>query len=201
MVAIELLETALKSGKELYDFAQGGEFYLLLNELAGIEGQAASRAIDDARKSKYPRDQLNQAEAILRLAYEKYSKAARPSFFHNVVSAVVEPSGPLKSRNKILLNAATTALTAAEVTRLASNPPMRRAWLDRAQQDFDLYITRAKPRYERPVEPKTRMDQDGWEIYLNLKPLYDMFDNNVRSFNAAYRAHESLPDIERVPDL
>lgn len=201
MIPIELLETALKSGKELYKFAQGGEFYLLLNELAGIEGQAASRAIDDARKSKYPRDQLNQAEGILRLAYEKYSKAAKPSFFHNVVSAVIEPMGPHKSRNKILLNAATTALTAAEVTRLAANPPMRRIWLDRAQKDFDLYMTRAKPRYERPEKPKTKMDTDGWEIYLSLQSLYDVFDRNVRSFNEAYRAHKSLPDLERVPDL
>ena len=201
MIPVELLERALKSGKELYTFAQGGEFYLLLNELAGIDGQAASRAIDDARKSKYPRDQLNQAEGILRLAYEKYSKAARPSFFHNVVSAVVEPAGPLKSRNKILLNAATTALTAAEVTRLAANPPMRRIWLDRAQKDFDLYMTRAKPGYGRPEIPKTRMDQDGWEIYQNFQPLYDMFDRNVLIFNGAYRAHESLPDLERVPDL
>ena len=117
MVPVELLEKALKSGKELYSFAQGGEFYLLLNELAGIEGQTASRAIDDAMKSKYSRGQLNQAEGILRLAYEKYSRAANPSFFSNVVSAVIEPMGPLKSRNKSLLNAATTALTAAEVTR------------------------------------------------------------------------------------
>jgi hypothetical protein len=199
MVPLELLEKALKSGRELYSFAQGGEFYLLLNELAGIEGQTASRAIDDAMKSKYPRDQLNQAEGILRLAYEKYSRAANPSFFSNFVSAVIEPMGPLKSRNKSLLNAATTALTAAEVTRLVANPSMRRTWLDRAQKDFDLYLTRAKPRYERPEKPKTRMDTDGWEIYLNFQGLYDVFDRNVNSFNQAYLAQKSLPDLERVP--
>jgi hypothetical protein len=199
MEPLTLLGTALKNGKGLYNFAQGGEFYLLLNELAGLDGNAASKAIGDSAESKYPLDQLNQAETLLRLAYEKYSKAARPSFFRNIIGTVVEPSGPLKSRNKALLNAATTALTTAEVTRLAANPPIRKIWLSRAKGDFYLYETRAKPGWSRPEPPSNWKwaSYDDKMMYLNLQSTWDVFDRNIAAFNGAYSAQERLPDLER----
>jgi hypothetical protein len=148
-----------------------------------------------------PAGSTQPGRGILRLAYEKYSKAARPSFLSNIIGAVVEPSGPIKPRNKALLNAATTALTAAEVTRLAANPSMRKKWLGRAKEDFDLYLTNAKPRYEKPEPPGRRATVDDRQMYINLQTPYDWFDRSVNSFNEAYTAQELLPDLERTPDV
>jgi hypothetical protein len=184
MSSLELLSAALENGKGLYNFVRGGEMYLLLDELAGIDGKVAAAAIEDAMKrSSRPRDQLVQAEGALRQAWEKYNTAAKPTGILKKIGAEFSGAGPEGTINKALLNAATTALTAAEVTRLAANPEMRRKWLSRSENDFDLYKTRAKSE-----EPNT-MSMTG-DLRFKQK-----FERNVREFNKAYRLAAHLPDV------
>lgn len=205
MLPLVRLKTALENDREIYNFVQGGEFYLLLDELAGFDGKAAAGAIDDAmRHRKYPRDQLNQAEGALRHAWAKYDTAAKPTSFLRKATAAFAVSGPEKPINKALLNAATTALTAAEVTRLAANPSMRREWLARAKAAFDLYVIRAKPKgtvekrdYHRFELPDTEL----LELEFGIERQYGEFDSNVHSFEEAYSAQERLPDLKGIPEL
>jgi hypothetical protein len=201
MSPLELLALALANGKGIENFASGGAMYLVLDELAGSDGRMASLAIEDARShSQDPLEQLNQAESALRHAWDKYQTAARPRSFFRKVGAWYTGEGPERSSNEALLSAVAAALTAAEVTRLAANPPMREEWLSRAKEDFDLYETRAKP--EEPEMIGYVGHEDGYAMALvTYTRLEKEFESNVHSFWAAHDNQKRLPDLKPLPDL
>ncbi|MGI5273013.1 hypothetical protein ACQEUU_27955 [Nonomuraea sp. CA-218870] len=182
-----LLRQALRTGRQLYTFAKGGQMEIVMTTLAGTDGKAASRAVHDAlRHSDRPRDQLSQAEGALRSAYEIYLRSAEPEGFRAVMAALNPSGGPEHPKNKALLNAAATALTAASVTGLAGNQSMRREWLERARDHYELYKERAhtpEPRMSEFAEPG-----DYGMALIGVDRLNNKHKEQCRRFEHAYEA-------------
>ena len=180
-VSLRLLYEAISTGWHAYTFAQGGTLYRLFSEMASQRGREAALAVHDAwMNSDLPRDQLNQAESALRGAFQIYSEQAEPGTVRRIVINQMIPAYLPNQTHKALLNAAATALLAAEVTHYAGNPAMSRTWLDRADSMYCRYRERADP----DVDPRL----NDWRLRRTREDLRRKFDQNCHEFEAAYNA-------------
>lgn len=183
-LSLKLLHEAISTGWHAYSFARGGTLYRLFDEVASQHGRAAALAIHDAwLNSDLPRDQLNQAESLLRGAYQSYSEQAEPGAVKRWMFDT-RPAYMPNPMHKALLNAAATALLAAEVTHYSGNPPMSRTWRERADSMYRRYRQLAHP----SVDPAMKTLKGSLAGKGTYKELCRRYDQNCREFEAAYRA-------------
>lgn len=108
----------------------------VLREIAGIEGAAAYRALNDADSSDIPASEMVAAGTLLRSAYEKHvnhaEKTGLPVAAQEVSGIALLGKG---SRAEAYYDAAVTALLCSEIARLQGNRKMARVWVNRAVEN------------------------------------------------------------------
>lgn len=172
-----------------YDFAQGGTLYKLLSDVADRQGREAALAVHDAwAYSDIPRDQLIQAESALRGAFQTYSELAEPGGMRKfLIYAAYWGQEPV---SKALVNAAATALFAAEVTRQAGNRTMSRTWLERAN---DMLV-----RYRKYADPEAYMTAHRTTMPIRYNRQGEMIAPFIGFAAARQRFQENCFELETI---